>query len=99
MTSLTFCVNVRVKKGLRYLASSFIKPFTFGLAKLISRSSSVSSDKCSESTVSPYGINSETNGPRQVNLVLIAYASREGSGEPAHPSSLARTSAARSYKQ
>ena len=39
------------------------------------------------------------NGPRQVNLVLIAYASREGSGEPAHPRSLARTFAARSYKQ
>ena len=32
-------------------------------------------------------------------LVLIAYASSEGSGELAHPRSLARTSAARSYKQ
>ena len=39
------------------------------------------------------------NGPRQANLVLIAYASSEGSGEPALPRSLARTSAARSYKQ
>ena len=38
-------------------------------------------------------------GPRQTNLVLIAYASSDGSGEPAHPHSLARTSAARSYKQ
>ena len=38
-------------------------------------------------------------GPRQANSVLIAYASREGSGEPAHPRSLARTFAARSYKQ
>ena len=38
-------------------------------------------------------------GPRQSNLVLIAYASSEGSGEPAHPRSLARTSAALSYKQ
>ena len=38
-------------------------------------------------------------GPRQANLVLIANASSEGSGEPAHPRSLARTSAARSYKQ
>ena len=38
-------------------------------------------------------------GPRQANLVLIAYASSEGSGEPAHPRSLARTSAARTYKQ
>ena len=38
-------------------------------------------------------------GPRQANLVLIAYASSEGSGEPAHVRSLARTSAARSYKQ
>ena len=35
-------------------------------------------------------------GPRQANLLLIAYASSEGSGEPAHPRSLARTSAARS---
>ena len=40
-----------------------------------------------------------SNGPRQTNLVLIAYASSEGSGEPAHPRSLARTFAARSYKQ
>ena len=40
-----------------------------------------------------------SNGPRQANLVLIAYASSEGSGEPAHPRSLARTSATRSYKQ
>ena len=39
-----------------------------------------------------------TIGPRQANLVLIAYASSEGSGEPAHPRSLARTFAARSYK-
>ena len=31
-------------------------------------------------------------GPRQANLVLIACASSEGSGEPAHPRSLARTS-------
>ena len=38
-------------------------------------------------------------GQRQANLVLIAHASSEGSGEPAHPRSLARTSAARSYKQ
>ena len=30
-------------------------------------------------------------GPRQANLVLIAYASSEGSGEPAHPRSLARS--------
>ena len=37
-------------------------------------------------------------GSRQANLVLIAYASSEGSGEPAHPRSLARTVAARSYK-
>ena len=38
-------------------------------------------------------------GPRQANLVFIAYASSEGSGEPAHPHSLAGTFAARSYKQ
>ena len=38
-------------------------------------------------------------GPRQANLVLIAYASSEGSGEPAHPCSLARTFAPRLYKQ
>ena len=40
-----------------------------------------------------------TFGPSQANLVLTTYASSEGSGEPAHPRSLARTSAARSYKQ
>ena len=39
------------------------------------------------------------HGPRQANLVVIAYASSEDSGEPAHPRSLARTFAARSYKQ
>ena len=46
-----------------------------------------------------YYIKEESSGPRQANLVLIVYASSEGSGEPAHPRSLARTSAARSYKQ
>ena len=44
-------------------------------------------------------MNSVLHGPRQANLVLMAYASSEGSGEPAHPRSLARTFAARSYKQ
>ena len=43
--------------------------------------------------------NQLTIGLRQANLVLIACASSEGSGEPAHPRSLARTFAARSYKQ
>ena len=43
--------------------------------------------------------NWEDYGPRQANLVLIAYASSEGSGEPANPCSLTRTSAARSHKQ
>ena len=38
-------------------------------------------------------------GPRQANLVFIAHASSEGSGEPAHSRNLARISAARSYKQ
>ena len=42
---------------------------------------------------------STLKGPRQANLVLIAYASSECSGEPAHPRSPARTSATRSYKQ
>ena len=42
---------------------------------------------------------STIHGPRQANLVLIAYASSDGSGEPAHPGSLARTFAARLYKQ
>ena len=36
------------------------------------------------------------HGLRQAKLVLIAYASSEGSSEPAHPCSLARTFAARS---
>ena len=45
------------------------------------------------------GENNRYFGPRKANLVLIAYASSKGSGEPVHPRSLARTSAARSYKQ
>ena len=44
-------------------------------------------------------LSSHKYGPRQANLVLIAYASSEDSGEPAHPRSLARTFAARSFKQ
>ena len=40
-----------------------------------------------------------TIGPHQANLVHIAYASSEASGQPAHLRSLTRTSAARSYKQ
>ena len=39
------------------------------------------------------------HGPRQANLAPIAYARCEGSDEPAHPRSLARIFAARSYKQ
>ena len=46
-----------------------------------------------------YAVSVTIFGPRQANLVLITYASSEGSGEPAHLCSLARTSAARSYKQ
>ena len=38
------------------------------------------------------------HGLCQANLVLIAYASSDGSGEPVHPRSLARTSATRSYE-
>ena len=38
----------------------------------------------------------KTFGPCQANSVLIAYASSEGSGEPAHLRSLARTFTARS---
>ena len=41
----------------------------------------------------------KVNGPRQANLVHMAYASSESSGEPAHPGSLARSFAACSYKQ
>ena len=47
---------------------------------------------------SSYSTGTVLIGPRQANLVLIAYGSSEGSGEPAHPRSLARNSAARSYK-
>ena len=58
-------------------------------------------DKSILTTVKFQNILNKSNsfGPRQANLVLIAYASSEGSGEPAHPRSLARTFAARSYKQ
>ena len=47
----------------------------------------------------PFFLSPIKHGPPQANLVLIAYASSKGSGEPAHSCSLARTSAARSYKQ
>ena len=47
----------------------------------------------------PLKLQCQPVGPRQANLVLIAYASSEGSGDPAHPRSLARNFAARSYKQ
>ena len=53
----------------------------------------------SETVCQSYVVVSLHFGPRQANLVLIAYASSEGSGAPAHLRSLARTSAARSYKQ
>ena len=46
-----------------------------------------------------YNRHKQTTGPRQANLVLIVYTSSEGSGEPAYPRRLARTSAARSYQQ
>ena len=59
---------------------------------------SFSSSKVVHSDLGKYLL-SLSYGPRQANLVLIAYASSEGSGEPAHPRSLARTFAARSYKQ
>ena len=47
-------------------------------------------------TIEFYILPQTPNGPRQANLVLIAYASSEGSDEPAHLRSLARTFAARS---
>ena len=53
----------------------------------------------SESRTEHSGILQFIYGPLQANLVLIACASSEGSGEPAHPRSLARTFGARSYKQ
>ena len=55
--------------------------------------------KGQRNTIYRTNITCSLNGPRQANLVLIAYASSEGSGEPAHLRSLARTFAARSYKQ
>ena len=55
--------------------------------------------QCPTSTAYNDNASLEKYGPRQANLVLIAYASSEGSGEPAHPRSLARTFATRSYKQ
>ena len=40
-----------------------------------------------------------TNGPSQANLVLIVYASNEGSGEPAHSRSLASSESRGTFKQ
>lgn len=53
--SFTSWVSRRVKKGLRYLASSHIKPFRSCRWKIwASYSSSVSSDRCSDSMVLPW---------------------------------------------
>ena len=59
----------------------------------------VGHNKCYDQVSIQEYVYTHLNGPHQGNLVLIAYASSEGSGEPAHPHSLARTSVARSYKQ
>ena len=40
--------------------------------------------------LSPITVVKKIYGPRQANLVLIAYASSESSGEPAHPRSQSR---------
>ena len=44
------------------------------------------------------GMLEDTNSLDGAEMILITYASSEGSGEPTHPRSLARTSAARSNK-
>ena len=59
----------------------------------------INEDFSSSSQYSFHRPTMKTFVPRQANLVLIAYASSEGSGKPAHPHCLARTSTARSYKQ
>ena len=64
----------------------------------LNRSYSVMSDERQTSMKKGLTCQRQT-GPRQANSVLIAYASSEGSGDPAHSRSLARTFAARSYKQ
>lgn len=65
---LTSWVSRRVKKGLRYLASSHIKPFRSCLWKIwASYSSSVSSDKCSDSMVLPWRERQRKRGVSQIN--------------------------------
>lgn len=56
MFELTCWVKRRVKKGIRYLTSIRKKPRKCGFTKFISYSSSVNSERCSESTVSPWNI-------------------------------------------
>ena len=78
------------------LQSNFLKPATNGQSD---KGCLLTPNVCPQGVVCPCPPGLYTYGPRQANLVLIAYASSEGSGEPAHPHSLARTFAARSYKQ
>ena len=77
-----------VKKVKQYISSCYseIRCQTSFCVRYISNPTGVLSDNISF-------------GPRQANLVLIVYASSEGSGEPPHPRSLTRTFAVRSYKQ
>lgn len=56
MFELTCWVKRRVKKGIKYLTSIRKKPRKCGFTKFISYSSSVNSERCSESTVSPWNI-------------------------------------------
>ena len=49
----TCCVNRLVRNGIKYLASSLMKPFRCGLTKFTSYSSSVISERCSESRALP----------------------------------------------
>ena len=67
---------------IKLVVNALMFPFAFQRQKILLKS------PCNASSI----------GPRQANLVLIAYASSEGSGEPAHPHSLTRTSVACSYK-
>ena len=75
-------INTDSKNKFCFIMFSYVEILPLNLSPIYQSTNKLEPD---HSTVK---IPEETFGPRQANLVLIAYASSEGSGEPAPPRSL-----------
>lgn len=70
---LTSCVSLLVKKGFKYLASSHINPLrSWRFMYWASYSSSVSSDKCSDSMVFPWKDHKYWSNMRNAAVIPLA---------------------------